>query len=230
MSTHIHTEAIQIAMIKAQRIEVKPMIALATEESIRAYTIWHSFTFGGKEVQFRSNRDPTGMKLSAIIMEPVLSTFNLRFADDTNKIKTKIGSAWSSLDQYKPSLWDKSIPGDLILMCALDTIIIMTHALTHQQIAGKGKTATDHARALTEADIDNACLWYTAPKQNIQTETHARIRTLLAPDFSPIDKSLANLQMKVIETVELQSVMAAAAMSIFGRVVKNVWDGKGIFS
>lgn len=205
------------------------MIALATEESLRAYTIWHCFVFGGKKVEFSRNKDSAGMLLSAILMEPVLATFNIRFSGDAALIQSKIGSPWASLDKYKSGLWDATLPGDLILICMLDTIMVMTHALSHQQIGGKLKLATDHARPLCAADIETACAWYTAPKHNVQVETHAKIRSLLAKDFSPKDKCLANLQMKVIETVELQSGIAVNATSALGEALKYLWTGKSLF-
>lgn len=168
------------------------------------------------------------MKLSATIMEPVLAAFNIRFPGDTALIQSKLGGPWSSLDKYKSSLWDATLPGDLILMCMLDTIIVMTHALCHQQIAGKEKSVTDHARPLCAADIETACAWYTAPKLNIQMETHTTIRSLLAKDWSPEDKSLANLQMKVIQTVELKTGIAESATTTLGGVIKNFWTGRGL--
>lgn len=169
------------------------------------------------------------MTLSAILMEPVLATFNIRFSGDTALIKSKIGGPWAALDKYKTNLWDATLPGDLILICMLDTILVMTHSLCHQQIGGKVKLSTDHARPLCAADIEASCAWYTAPKHNVQIETHTRIRSLLAKDWSPKDKSLAHMQMKVIETVELQSGIAVNATSIVGEALKYLWAGKSLF-
>lgn len=169
--------------------------------------------------------------LSAMLMEPVLATFNMRFSGDSALIQSKIGGSWGSLDKHKSGLWDVTLPGDLVLVCMLDTIIIMTHALSHQYISGKAKTSNDNSQPLSAADIENACAWYTAPKENRQIETHARIRSLLARDWSPKDKSVTNLQMKVIETVELQSDSAenVKTMGLIGGAIKNFWGGKSLF-
>lgn len=226
-SMSLENEAVLIAQIKAQRIELKPKVSLATQESVRAYTIWHSFKFGGKRFNFNRNEKPEGMKMSMMLMEPVLVSFNVRFAGDAALIQSLIGTPWDAIDQYMNGLWDDSLPADLILTCMLDTILIMSYALLHQQIGGKPKSRKDNAQPLSASDIKNACEWYTTPKENRQAVTRAKIKELLAEDGSPKDSSIANLQMKVIETVELQSdtvkedLLTSAVMKGTTAVVKG---------
>lgn len=197
-SMNLESEAVLVAHIKAQRIETKPKIALATQESVRAYTIWHSFKFDGKRFNFSRNEKPEGMKMSMMLMEPVLESFNLRFAGDAELIQSLIGTPWNVIDRYTNGLCDDSLPADLILTCMLDTIFIMAYALSHQRRGGT-------AQPLSESDIKKACERYTRPNENRQAVAHAKIKELLAEDGSPRDSSIANLQMKIIETVELQS-------------------------
>lgn len=205
---------------------LKPEVALATEESVRAYTIWHSFKFEGKRIAFSRNRGD--QKLSRMLMEPVLATFNMRFSGDDELIQSRIGREWSGLDRYRSGLWDQMVPGDLILICMVDTIIVLTYAFSHQRVSGWARTASDVAWSLCSADIEQACAWYTGTKQ---IATHTRIRSLLsAGDWSPKDKSMASLQMGLIETVELESDDAEKATGSIGGVIKNLWGRKSIFS
>lgn len=204
-SMNLENEAVHVAQIKAQRIELKPKISLATQESMRAYTIWHSFKFGGKRFNFNRDEKPEGRKMSMMLMVPVLESFNVRFAGDAALIKSLIGRPWDAIDQYMNGLWDDTLPADLILACMLDTVLIMAYALLHQEIDGRLKSRRDNAQPLSASDIKNGCEWYTTPKENRQAVTHAKIKELLAEDGSPKDSSIANFQMKIIETVELQS-------------------------
>jgi hypothetical protein len=219
-SMNLESEAVHVALIKAQRIELKPKIALATQESVRAYTIWHSFKFGGKRFNFNRNEKPEGMKLSMMLMEPILVSFNIRFTGDATLIQSLVGTPWDAIDQYMNGLWDDSLPADLILTCMLDTILIMAYALLHQRINGKLKSRKDNAQPLSASDIEKACEWYTTQKENRQAETHAKIKELLAENGSPKDSSIANLQMKIIETVELQSDTAGEDL-LYSAVMKG---------
>lgn len=222
-SRHLKDEAIQIAQTKAQRIMLKRKVALATEEAIRAYTIWHSFKFAKKSIAFERNKHT--QKLSRMLMEPILATFNMRFSGDDELIQSKLGREWNVLDKYKSSLLDPLIPGDMILICMVDTIIVLNYAISHQRISGRAKTADDIACSLCSADIDKACTWYT---ENKQSATHTRIRSLLSgEDWSPKDKSMSGLQMGLIETVELQSDDDVDKATATGGIFKNLWRRRG---
>ncbi|CCX12339.1 Similar to hypothetical protein SNOG_14395 [Phaeosphaeria nodorum SN15]; acc. no. XP_001804583 [Pyronema omphalodes CBS 100304] len=223
-------DAVNIAQIKAQRIEVKPKIALAAEESVRAYTIWYYFQTTGKTHSFGRNKDPAGMPLSLLLLEPVMTTFSMGFSGDAELIKSRVGAPWAALDKHTAGLCDKSLPGDLILISMLDTIMVMTYAISHRE---NPKNWKGEALPLTAADVEKACTWYTTPakagQETGQAALHRLVKELLAADGSPKDKSIANLQMKIIEVVELQAHNAENASStIFGAMKDAIsgWGGK----
>lgn len=135
-------------------------------------------------------------------MEPVLECFNVRFRGDDALIQSKIGNPWSDLDKYAatPGLWDKAIPGGLILLCMVDTILVMARALSRQSILDKPLAGLGVAQPLNSAAIELACTWYTLGRQKA---VHSRVISILSEqDWSPKDKSMASLQMKLIETVQ----------------------------
>jgi hypothetical protein len=142
-------------------------------------------------------------------MEPVLATFSMGFTGDAELIQSRIGASWQALDKYKSGLWDTSLPGDLILICMLDTVIVMTHAVSHQEGA---KSAKEEACALSSENVEKACAWYTKDSpESAQVALHKAVQELLASDGTPKDGSVANLQMKIIEAVELHSDVAEKA-------------------
>lgn len=159
---------------------------------------------------FRRQLD-TGKKFSQILMEPVLECFNVRFSGDDTLIKSKIGGPWKDLDKYAstPGLWDKTIPASLILLCMVDTILVMARGLSRQSIFEKPLAGLGLAQPLNSAAIELACAWYTLGPNSRQSAVHSRILSILSEqDWSPKDKSMASLQMKCIDTVEfgLESV------------------------
>jgi len=176
---------------------------------------------------FHRNKDPEGMLLSDKLLEPVLNTFNMGFEGDSAFIKGRIGEPWKEIDNYKSGLYDKTVPGYLILMCMLDTIVIMTYSLAHRQ--GRGYTgllkATPEQRAkpLTQVELEQACAWFTNPKDHRQEKMHKAVKELLDEDGSPkSNDSITNLQMKVIETVELYSESAESASGVIEGALKWV--------
>lgn len=138
-------------------------------------------------------------------MEPILECFNVRFPGDDTLIQSKIGGPWAELDKYAvtPGLWDKTIPATLILLCMVDTILVMARGLSRQSIFEKPLAGLGLAQPLNSAAIELACTWYALGPNNRQKAVHARIKSILSEqDWSPKDKSMASLQMKVVETVE----------------------------
>lgn len=135
-------------------------------------------------------------------MEPILETFNVRFPGDEKLIQSIIGAPWSELDKYTSNLWDKSIPGNLILLCMVDTILVMARAFYSQ--LGFDKVVISIAQPLSSAALQLACTWYILGRESRQKAVHSRIRSILSEqDWSPKDKSMASLQMQLIEAVEL---------------------------
>lgn len=178
---------VQITEIRAQRASVRPKIAIAADQALRAYAIWREFSLKGNNIVF--SRGPAGQrKLSEVLMQPILDIFNMKVPGGANLIQSRVGTPWKKdLDAFPMTLWDKKIPGDLILCCMVDTIIIMARS-----------SILARPRSLRSADIESACTWYI-PKQSA---VHTRIRTLLTKDWLPVDKSMAVLQLGAIETIE----------------------------
>lgn len=138
-------------------------------------------------------------------MEPILECFNVRFPGDDALIQSKIGGPWADLDKYAatPGLWDKKIPANLVLLCMVDTILVMARGLSRQSIFEKPLAGLGLAQPLNSAAIELACTWYALGPNNRQKAVHSRIKSILSEqDWSPKDKSMASLQMKLIETVE----------------------------
>ncbi|KAF8453365.1 hypothetical protein BGX38DRAFT_1178324 [Terfezia claveryi] len=224
-ATCLDHDSVYISQIKAQRVEVKPKIALAIEETIRAYTIWYLFDTSGEVHSFGRNKDSAGVSLSTLLMEPVLATFSMGFSGDSELIKRHIGSSWVDLDKHTSGICDTSLPSYLLLICMLDTIIVMTHAVAHRD---KSK---NEALPVTHAEIEQACTWYAVAhklgQETIQKSLHKQVHELLQPDGYPKDKSVAHLQMKTIAIVERFSeeaekgsttILAAAAAAVSGAV------------
>lgn len=200
---------------------MKPKIALATEETIRAYTIWYLFNTSGEIHNFDRNKDPAGMSLSTLLMEPVLATFGMRFSGDSELIKSRIGSPWVGLDKYTSGICDTSLPSYLLLICMLDTILVMTYAVAHRD------NSRNEALPVTVAEVEKACTWYTVPQKKGQGATqgslHKQVQELLQPDGYPKEKSIAHLQMKTIAVVEKFSDEAEkASATVLGAVVGAV--------
>ena len=214
-----------ISQIKAQRVEVKPKIALATEEAIRAYTIWYLFNTSGEVHHFGRNKDPAGMSLSTLLMEPVLATFSIGFSGDSELIKSRIGGPWVGLDKHTSGIRDTSLSSYLLLICMLDTIIVMTYAMAHRD------KLKNEALLVTNAEVEKACTWYAVAHKTgqatIQKSLHKQVQELLQPDGYPKEKSVAHLQMKTIAIVEKFSddaekasatLLATAAAAVSGAV------------
>ncbi|TGZ80739.1 hypothetical protein EX30DRAFT_364382 [Ascodesmis nigricans] len=214
----------QTIAIKAQRLEVKQKIALATEESIRAYVTWYMYQQDGKPRQLSRSSDVNAMNLTHMLMEPILSTFNIRFKGDTDLIISEIGDAWKDLNNADNNLCHPTVDGKLILLCTLDTIMVMTRALTHNSDSNETEEEKTTASALTEEDIKRASRWYKGSKQK---ETHTRICELLTAEGTPKDNSIATLQMKVIEIVESQTKRARKTSAVVTKVKDVLGDVSG---
>lgn len=213
----LEDEAIHIAQIKAQRIEVKPKIALATEESVRAFTIWHLNKDHGESHTFYPYLKSPKTPLSSLLLKPILDTFNMGFPGDEELIKSRISKPWISLDSHTTGLEDETIPGYLILMCMVDAVVVMTYALSHRVKQGYGgflggTSENTSQSVLTKGELEKACDWFTNVKSNKQEQLHKMIQDLLDDEGQPKgNDSITNLQMKIIETVELFSDHAECA-------------------
>lgn len=235
----LEDEAIHIAQIKAQRLEIKPKIALATEESVRAYTIWHLFKHDDEVHAYPPHKKSPNTVLSNLLLAPILDTFNMGFPEDVELIKTRLSKPWIELDGHNTGLQDKKLPGYLILMCMIDTVVVMTYALAHREapkktgylaygsaLVGNG---TEHgSRVVTKEELSKACDWYTNTKDNKQEQLHKTIRDLVDEEGEPKDShSITNIQMKIIETVELFSDTAETASGSKGVLASasQWWSG-----
>lgn len=126
-----------------------------------------------------------------VLMEPVLATFNVRFSGDADIIEKSMGDAWEELEGHTEGLWDATLKGGEVLCCMLDTVVVLTHALTHQ--------TEEVAKALTKKDLEEACAWYK-PKQ---ADTHKKVWEMLDDEGRPKDAgSISNLQMRVVAEVK----------------------------
>jgi len=233
-ASSVQHDSIRIAQIKAERVEVLPKIALATEESIRAYAIWYMFKSAGEVHRFSRNKDPTGMSLADILIEPIVTTFNMARRKDAEVIKPRISAPWKSLDNFTKGLRDPEVPGDLILICMLDIIIIMTHAVTHPT---RPKNWKGEAFQISTGDMERACTWFATPPKagqpSIQDKMHQRVKDLLDAQGYPRSGSIASLQMKVIEIVDSftrdaqnapSTIIGAAAAAATG-AIKGAFSG-----
>lgn len=136
------------------------------------------------------------MTLSAVLIEPILDSFNFGFAGDTKLIQSRSGTPWmKELDAFKTSMWDIHLPAHLILYCMVDTMVIMARVMT------RGTNLTNplrRTRALHEAAMETACTWYNLK----QVAVHTRIRALLDKKGLPVDGSMALFQLALIETID----------------------------
>ncbi|TGZ84751.1 hypothetical protein EX30DRAFT_337222 [Ascodesmis nigricans] len=149
------------------------------------------------------------MGLTNALMEPIFSIFNIRFGGDTDLIISEVGDAWKDLNNAD-NLCHPTVDGNPILFCTLDTIMVMTRALTHNSDGNEAEEEKRAASALTEEDIKRASRWYKGSKQK---ETHTRIRELLTAEGRPKDNSIETLQMKVVIS-HLQQLMTFATQSL----------------
>jgi len=163
------------------------------------------------------------MSLSTLLMEPVLATFSMGFSD-SELIKRLIGSPWVDLDKHTSGICDTSLPSYLLLICMLDTIIVMTYAVAH-----RGKS--NEALPVTQTEVEKACTWYAVAHKTgqatIQKTLHKQVQELLQSNGYPKNKSVAHLQMQTIALVEKFSdeaekasitILAAAAAAVSGAV------------
>ncbi|KAI5804625.1 hypothetical protein DFH27DRAFT_383934 [Peziza echinospora] len=209
-------DELAIAQIKAQRLEIQPKVALATEEAVRAYTIWHTFRTTGVAHRFGRNKNPEGMNVGARLIEVVLATFSMGFEGDDEFLRERLGSPWAALDYHTKGLCDATLPGGLILLCMFDCIVTMTYTIAHRRdptVNWKGE-----ALSLSQEDMDRGCAWYTKPpkdrQQSPQQDLHTRVNALLNGDGTPKDGCIANLQMRAIEIIEQHAATAQAAPSV----------------
>lgn len=186
---------VQITEIRAQQASSRLKVAISTDQTIRAYAVWRAFTVHSQSIIFRTK--PTGlMKLSEVLMEQILDSFNYGYPGDAKLIQSGVGTPWmKELDKYQTTMWDKKIPAHLILFCMVDTMIIMARIMSRGTALTRPLRRT---RALHESAIRTACSWYSQ-KQSI---VHTRIKALLTNDGSPMDKSMALFQLGLIETID----------------------------
>lgn len=186
---------IQLTEIRAQTISVRLKLAIATDQILRAYCVWRAFAFKSKSVVFR--RTPGAMSLTDVLMEPILDSFQSGLMPHAAVIKSQLGAPWQKeLDKCPATMWQTSLPGNLILYCMVDTMIVLARVMP------KPSTYIPNALRWTTAynanTIRSACTWYL-PRQ---TAVHTRIKALLATDSSPKENSIAFLQLALMDVIE----------------------------
>ena len=197
-------DSIITTQIKAQRLDVKPKTALATEECIRAYTIWHNYATTGEVQSYERSETPGGTNLAFRLLENILATFSMGFEGDTELIQSRLGSPWQALVSCMSGLCEKTLPGAFILLCMLDAVIVMTFALRKHW---RAQDSRGDAVPLRKEDLEAACTWYTTAVRegglSPQQQTHRHVGSLLREEGVPRDSCVANLQMKIHEVVDL---------------------------
>lgn len=167
-------------------------LAIATDETIRAYAVWRAYHERHEKIVFRIT--PTNeMTLPDVLMDQTLRSFNIQFPGNAKLIQREIGSPWvTGLEGCLKSMWDKKIPAHLILSCMVDTMIVQARVMS------QGRPARDN-QASHERAVRAACTWYK-PKQ---ADIHTRINSLLDGDRLPLNKSIAHLQLGLIEIIDI---------------------------
>lgn len=166
-------------------------LAIATDQALRAYSVWKAFALNGTQVVFR--REPPGqMKLSAVLMQPVLDIFNMRVTGGADSIRQRAGLRWQKdLDRFPTTLHDAKIPAHLILCCMADTMIIMARTMRSVNLLVT-------TVPLQSSGIEAAWNWYS-PRQGA---VHKQIADLLAKDSPTTETSMAILQLGLIDAIE----------------------------
>lgn len=161
------------------------------------------------------------MTLSEVLMEQILDSFNYGFPGDTKLIQSGVGTPWlKELDKFQTTMWDKKIPAHLILFCMVDTMIIMARVMSRGTALTRPLRRT---RVFHESAIRTACSWYSRK----QSAVHTKIRALLASDGSPQDKSMALLQLGLVETIDFGLYSTSDAVGETVDAVVGV--GRGIY-
>lgn len=184
---------IQITHIRAQYASTRMKLALATDQTTRAYAVWKAYPT--KSVVFRVA--PTGqMTLPEVLMDQILRSFNIRFPGDAKLIQSQVGSTWmKGLKGFPKTMWDTNIPANLILCCMVDTMVILARVMSRGTFITRPARRT---KALQERATRSACAWY----KRKQEEVHTRITALLDNKYLPLNGSMALFQLGLIEIVD----------------------------
>lgn len=197
LSYGFHDESAQVALTKAQRAVLLPKFALALEEIVRHYLVWHNAKFGNGQAVYTGKEDIRG--LSWALMGTILEIFNVRAPNDDEIIHSTLGSEWKELDSHGSGLGDRTIFGDLILACMLDTISVICFALANQKKSGD-TTAQPTAVPLSSAEVEEACKSYKSAGDGGQAAKHAAIRALLSKHNSSSESDLkASLERELVD-------------------------------
>lgn len=136
------------------------------------------------------------MLLSEILMRQIFDSFQSGLTSHTRLIQSRLGTPWQrQLDQCPTTMWQKTLPVNLILCCMVDTMIVLSRVMTRwSRLTGP----LYRRRSYTASEIELACSWYLQK----QAAIHTRIGALLAKDGSPKEKSIATLHIELVEVIE----------------------------
>lgn len=192
----LESPRIQLTEIRAQTISVRLKLAIATDQILRAYAVWNAFAFKSQSVVFR-RRPPGAMLLTDVLMEPILDSFQSRLTAHAALIKSQLGGPWQKeLDKCPTTMWQATLPGNLILYCMVDTMIVLARVMPKP--SAYIPNALRRTAAYDANTIRSACTWYL-PRQ---AAVHTQIKALLATNSSPKENSIAFLQLALMDVIE----------------------------
>lgn len=137
------------------------------------------------------------MSLTDVLLEPILDSFQSRLTTQAALIKSQLGAQWQKeLENCPTTTWQAALPGNLILCCMVDTMIVLARVMpTPSAYIPNVLRSTAFYDANT---IRSACTWYL-PRQ---AAVHTQIKALLAADSSPKENSIAFLQLSLMDVIE----------------------------
>lgn len=130
-------------------------------------------------------------------MEPILDSFQSRLTAHAALIKSQLGGPWQKqLDKCPTTMWQAALPGNLILYCMVDTMIVLARVMPKP--SAYIPNALRRTTAYDANTIRSACTWYL-PRQ---AAVHTQIKALLATNSSPKENSIAFLQLALMDVIE----------------------------
>lgn len=137
------------------------------------------------------------MLLKVDFMEPILDRFRSQLTTHATLIKSQLRRPWKTeLDKCPTTMWQADLPGNLILYCMVDTMIVLARVMPKSSFytpVAFRSTAEYNANT-----IRSACTWYLPRQAGI----HTQIKALLESDWSPKENSIAFLQLALMHVIE----------------------------